>query len=272
MPHHQRHRHRHRRTRCRRRSSPRRLAHRTNRKHQGSAARTTAHRLRPAGGTGSARPRDLRVPARRRSLRGRRDPRRRPDVEVERSRSQAGRLSRNPQNRTPRRSHTARLPHERRPRSSRAKVHLIAISATGGDPDSIDWIMVNGLTSSGNQPLQLNLLQQAWRDPQNIPTWQLHTALQQARELALTQTVTGEPQPWSTSEGRHAQSKEFQADLNDLIATLPVRTEENRAASRPSTSSRPSVPPCSSLPPLKASRQAIRLFSQLAFDPSRMLW
>lgn len=111
----------------------------------------------------------------------------------------------------------------------RAKVHLIATSATGGDPDSIDWIMVNGLTSSRNQQLQLDLLQQAWRDPQNIPTWQLHTALQQAREFALTQSVTAEPQPWSAPEERNAQSKELQTDLNDLIATLPQRSEENRA-------------------------------------------
>ena len=111
----------------------------------------------------------------------------------------------------------------------RAKVHLIAASTAGGDPDSIDWIMVNGLTSSRNQHLQLELLHQAWRDPQNVPTWQLATALQQARELALTQTITGEPQPWSTPEERNAQSKELQPDLNDLLATLPQRSEENRA-------------------------------------------
>jgi hypothetical protein len=111
----------------------------------------------------------------------------------------------------------------------RAKVHLIAASTTGGDPDSIDWIMVNGLTSSRNQQLQLDLLRQAWLDPQNVPTWQLATALQQARELALTQTVTAEPQPWSTPEERNAQSKELQADLGDLLATLPQRAEENRA-------------------------------------------
>lgn len=111
----------------------------------------------------------------------------------------------------------------------RAKVHLIATTTTGGDPDSIDWIIVNGLTSSHNQQLQLDLLQQAWRAPQNVPNYQLHTALQQARELALTQTVTAEPQPWSTPEVRNAQSRELQADLGDLLATLPQRSEENRA-------------------------------------------
>ena len=112
--------------------------------------------------------------------------------------------------------------------ATRAKVHLIATSATGGDPDSIDWIMVNGLTSSSNQRLQLDLLQQAWRDPQNVPTYQLHTAIQQAKELALTQTVASEPQPWATPDPRHVQSKELQAELDALIATLPQRAQENR--------------------------------------------
>ena len=112
----------------------------------------------------------------------------------------------------------------------RAKVHFLATGRSDGDADSLGWIMVNGLTSSGNKQLQFDLLQQAWRDPQNIPTYQLQTALRQARELTHSQTVTDEAVVWAgTPEDHAARTKEYQADLNELIATLPQRSAENRA-------------------------------------------
>jgi hypothetical protein len=111
----------------------------------------------------------------------------------------------------------------------RAKIRFIATSGLG-DPDSVDWLMLNGLSSSSNRQLQLDLLEQAWRNPQNVPTYQLQTALRQARQLAHGQIVTDEPRAWtSTPEERQARLKELQNEIDALVASLPQRTEENRA-------------------------------------------
>jgi hypothetical protein len=111
----------------------------------------------------------------------------------------------------------------------RAKVHFI-VTAGIGDPDSVDWIMLDGLSSSRNKQLQLELLDEAWRDPQNVPTYQLQTALRHARDLTRGQIVTDQPQLWvSTPEERQARLKDHQGEINALVASLPQRSAENRA-------------------------------------------
>jgi hypothetical protein len=111
----------------------------------------------------------------------------------------------------------------------RAKIRFIATAGLG-DPDSVDWLMLNGLASSSNKGLQLDLLEQAWSNPQNVPTYQLQTALRQARQLARGQIVTDEPRVWTaTPEERQARLKELQSEIDALVASLPQRSDENRA-------------------------------------------
>ena len=113
----------------------------------------------------------------------------------------------------------------------RAKVEIIAHSYDEvGEADSIAEIMVDGLPSSNNKRLQLALLEAVWRDPKNIPTEALQTAVREARELANHETVTDPSIMWvGTREHQDAVMKEYQREINELIATLPLRSEPNRA-------------------------------------------
>jgi hypothetical protein len=62
----------------------------------------------------------------------------------------------------------------------RAKVHFIATEEDHADPNiSIAWILIDGLASSRNKQLQLDLLEDAWRNPHLLPTY----PLQSAREI-----------------------------------------------------------------------------------------
>jgi len=113
----------------------------------------------------------------------------------------------------------------------RAKAHLIAAEPEYVDPDiSIAMILVDGLANSRNKQLQLSLLEQAWRDPQMLPTHALQTALRQARELTQKDWVTDEAVFWAgTPEEHQAAVEEYQREINEIIATLPLRSESNRA-------------------------------------------
>jgi hypothetical protein len=112
----------------------------------------------------------------------------------------------------------------------RAKVRFIVADREKGDVDSISPIMVDGLPSSRNKQLQLDLLQAAWRDPQHVPTSVLQTALRQAKELDRGQPVTDEALLWAgTAEQRQAALMEYQREINEIADTLPQRTEQNRA-------------------------------------------
>lgn len=113
----------------------------------------------------------------------------------------------------------------------RAKVGIIAHSYDEvGKADPIAPIMVDGLPSSNNKQLQLRLIESAWRDPKNIPTDVFQTAVREARELANHQTVTDQSIMWvGTREHHDAVMKEYQREINELIVTLPLRTEPNRA-------------------------------------------
>lgn len=89
--------------------------------------------------------------------------------------------------------------------------------------------MRDGLPSSRNKELQLTLLEAAWCDPNRVPSSELHNALRQAKELVLKQIVTTEATLWAgTAEARQTALQEYQAEIDEIIATLPLRTESNR--------------------------------------------
>jgi len=114
--------------------------------------------------------------------------------------------------------------------ATRAKVHFIAAEEEFADPNiSIAWILVDGLASSRNKQMQLNLLEEAWRNPQLLPTYPFQTALRQARELTQKDWITDEAVLWAgTHEERQAAFEEDQREINEIIATLPLRSESNR--------------------------------------------
>ena len=113
----------------------------------------------------------------------------------------------------------------------RAKVHFIGDEREVGEGNPIGPIMRDGLPSSRNKQLQLTLLEAAWRDPRRVPNSELHNALRQAKELThkgmghRRRPCSGQEQPrndkWRLTE--------YQAEINEIIATLPLRTESNRA-------------------------------------------
>jgi len=109
----------------------------------------------------------------------------------------------------------------------RAKVHFIAEERESGYGESIGLILVNGLSSSRNKQLQLSLLEAAWRDPNNLPTYELQEALRAARELegdGMAKVFGFD----GSEEERKAALKQDQADLDVIIGTLPARSEANR--------------------------------------------
>ena len=112
----------------------------------------------------------------------------------------------------------------------RAKVHFIVdeVDPDGGNP--VGPIMRDGLPSSRNKQLQLDLLEAAWRDPHRVPTSELQTALRQAKELMHRHLVTDESILWAgTDEDRRKPLEEYRSEINEVITTLPLRTESNRA-------------------------------------------
>jgi hypothetical protein len=111
----------------------------------------------------------------------------------------------------------------------RAKVHFLADWREDGDDNPIGPIMRDGLPSSRNKQLRLTLLEAAWRDPNRVPTSELHGALRQAKELLHKEMVTDDGTLWAgTAEERQTALEEYQAEINEIIATLPLRTESNR--------------------------------------------
>ena len=115
----------------------------------------------------------------------------------------------------------------------RAKVHFIAAETqeNNGDPNiTIAWILVDGLASSRNKQMQLTLFEEAWRDPKLLPTHSLQTALRQSGELTQKDWVTDESVMWAgTPEEHQATLEEYQREVNEIIATLPLRSDSNRA-------------------------------------------
>jgi hypothetical protein len=111
----------------------------------------------------------------------------------------------------------------------RAKVHFIAEERESGEAYPIGPILKDGLPTSRNKQLQLTLLEAAWRDPHRVPTSQLHDALRQAKELIHQEWVTDQAVLGDgTPEERQSALDQYQAEINEVISTLPLRTESNR--------------------------------------------
>jgi hypothetical protein len=109
----------------------------------------------------------------------------------------------------------------------RAKVHFIADEREDGEANPIAPILRDGLPASRDKQLQLTLLEAAWRDPHRVPTSELQDALRQAKELMHGQTVNDEV--WAgTAAERQMALEEYQAEINEIIATLPLRTASTR--------------------------------------------
>lgn len=109
----------------------------------------------------------------------------------------------------------------------RAKVHWL-VENQGGD--SVQREMLDGLASSRNLELQLNLLQSIWRDVQHAPNGAILDAMQQTRAFMRKQTLEG----WhmaimeKTDPASKLASEERNRDVSELAASLPQRTGNNR--------------------------------------------
>ncbi len=112
----------------------------------------------------------------------------------------------------------------------RARTHFIAAEREAGEGRPVAVILRDGLPNSRNKQLQLDLLEEAWSDPLGVPTYQLQTALRQAKELLHSERVTDEAVLWAgTPEEHQAAMTEYQREIEEIIASLPRRSESNRA-------------------------------------------
>jgi len=108
----------------------------------------------------------------------------------------------------------------------RAKIRLIV--AEDGD---MRQVTREALASTRSLPLQLSLLEAAWKDPAIPPVYDLRDALQETRALLRGQTLPGfvmaGPAP---DKGKAAKAaEEHKADMEELLRSLPQRSGESRA-------------------------------------------
>lgn len=109
----------------------------------------------------------------------------------------------------------------------RAKIFWLA---KGNGGNSVQREMIDGLASSRNLELQLELLQAAWRDVRHVPDSSLLSAMQQTRAFMRKQTLPG----WQmaimpgTDPASKLVNEERQHDVSEIVETLPQRTGINR--------------------------------------------
>lgn len=95
---------------------------------------------------------------------------------------------------------------------------------------NVEGEMLQGLASSRNLQLQLELLEAAWRDVQRVPENNLLEAMQQTRAFLRKQTLPG----WTmtvvppTDEASKLAEQDRLRYISEIFATLPQRTPENR--------------------------------------------
>ena len=108
----------------------------------------------------------------------------------------------------------------------RAKIRLIL-----AEDDDMRRVTRAALASTRNLPLQLSLLEAAWKDPAIPPVYDLPDALQETRALMRGETLSGfvmwGPLPDPGKAARAA--REHKADMEDLLRSLPMRSGESRA-------------------------------------------
>ena len=103
-----------------------------------------------------------------------------------------------------------------------AKVHLIL-----AEDSEMRGVTREALASTRNLPLQLSLLENAWKDPTISPIYDMPAALQETRALMRGQTLPGWAMVVPLPDPKTAE--EHNADMEDLLRTLPMRTGQNRA-------------------------------------------
>ncbi len=109
----------------------------------------------------------------------------------------------------------------------RAKIFWLAKGNAG---DSAQREMMDGLASSRNLELQLELLDAVWRDVHHVPDSSLLSAMQQTRAFMRKQTLPG----WQmvvmpqTDPASKIANEERQRDVSEIVETLPQRTGNNR--------------------------------------------
>lgn len=90
------------------------------------------------------------------------------------------------------------------------------------------------IATSHNLALQLQLLEAAWRDPQQMPLWDLPSLLEETRVLLRGKNLKGWHMVMSPGEASDPEmmrrNQERAADMHLLMDSLPQRTGENRAA------------------------------------------
>jgi hypothetical protein len=111
----------------------------------------------------------------------------------------------------------------------RAKVRWL-LDPGNDQTGNVEGEMLQGLASSRNLQLQMDLLEAAWRDVQRVPENNLLEAMQQTRAFLRKQTLPG----WTmvvappTDEAAKLAEQERRHYISEIVATLPQRTGENR--------------------------------------------
>jgi hypothetical protein len=104
----------------------------------------------------------------------------------------------------------------------RAKVRLIPV----GDND-MRRVTREALASTRNLPLQLALLEAAWKDPTISPVHDMPDALQETRALIRGQTLPGWAMVVAGPDRKTAEA--HKTDMEDLLRSFPMRTGQSRA-------------------------------------------
>ena len=111
----------------------------------------------------------------------------------------------------------------------RAKIRLIL-----AEDRDMRLVMREALITTRNLPLQLSLLESAWRNPAVTPVGDLPEALQETRALLRRQAlpgyvmVTPPLDPVQAARAAKAPSA-HQADMEELLRSLPLRSGQSRA-------------------------------------------
>jgi hypothetical protein len=108
----------------------------------------------------------------------------------------------------------------------RAKVQVLLDAK---DYDCCSGAILDGLATSRNLQLQLDLLEAAWHDVQHAPDDTLHSALNETRAFLRKRTLSGwqmivNPQ---TDPASKEAEKQAENDMNEIAATLGERSGEN---------------------------------------------
>jgi hypothetical protein len=110
-----------------------------------------------------------------------------------------------------------------------AKIDLIL----AGDEQMRSYSL-EAMASTRNLPLELSLLETAWRNPQQMPLYDMPSLLAETRTLLRGKSLPGwrmmRPAPNSDDPEFKRTAEEHTADMKVLLDTLPQRSGANRAA------------------------------------------